>query len=828
MVKSEAGRIGEKSVGSGRGERHPSWRKGLTSRTTHPQRYLRRLAPIPGKGGAREKPSGRCAITLVLLAVVVLVPSFPQTARAEVDPASVQRAIDRGVAYLRKSQNQRGGWNEFGSQSCGLSALCTLALLNCGVEQDDPAIASAMRYLRGFTPQETYSVALQTLVFCQLGSARDVQKIRDNVNWLASKQIRNGERVGGWNYGTIGAGDPSNSQFAVLALGAAKDRGIEVDPAVFQRALGYWVKRQRRGWTYHGGGAPSGSMTCAGIASIVIARSGLQGQSSRIEGDTLRCCGGTDSNNDPVEIGLSWLGNAFSVNRNPGSGSDMTQFYYLYALERVGRLSGRRFIGGHDWYREGAEWLLQQQDGFQGFWGGKGQMGEGNRDVTTSFALLFLSKGKRQVVVSRLKHQGQWQQHPEGLRLLVRQIERDWGRDLTWQTIEGERATLVDLLQTPVLVISGREPLRVSKGLSQRLKDYVEQGGCLFFEADGGDGCGDASGFEQSVQDLCGQWYPEAKLDRLPPSHPIWFARRKVDPTVIGDDFWVYGVQACCRTAIFYVPRSLSCRWQLGDLLQSREENSPAVRRQVEAGFRLGENLIAYATGRDLKEKLESRTVIKANDLPAADRGSIQLAMLSMDAGGNEARRAVPNAATLIGKRLPVPVTAAREPVGFDLEQLQDVPLLWIHGRTDFTFSSEQREVLAQYMANGGMVLGTAICGSQAFNDAFRREIALVLPESPLRALPGDHPALTNSYGGFDLRAVTIRSPAEAAGDGLTRRTGPPVLEFATLDGLACVFYSPLDISCALESQNSVQCPGYATDDAARIVANLLLFGLQQ
>ena len=30
-------------------------------------------------------------------------------------------------------------------------------------------------------------------------------------------------------------------------------------------------------------------------------------------------------------------------------------FYNVYGIERVGRLSGQRFIGDHDWYREGCE-----------------------------------------------------------------------------------------------------------------------------------------------------------------------------------------------------------------------------------------------------------------------------------------------------------------------------------------------------------------------------------------------------------------------------------------------------------------------------------------
>ncbi|MEL7266389.1 MAG: DUF4159 domain-containing protein, partial [Planctomycetota bacterium] len=48
------------------------------------------------------------------------------------------------------------------------------------------------------------------------------------------------------------------------------------------------------------------------------------------------------------------------------------------------------------------------------------------------------------------------------------------------------------------------------------------------------------------------------------------------------------------------------------------------------------------------------------------------------------------------------------------------------------------------------------------------------------------------------------------------------------VEGVASVFLSPLDLSCALESQNSVQCPGYDTTDAAKIAVNLILYAMQQ
>ena len=36
-------------------------------------------------------------------------------------------------------------------------------------------------------------------------------------------------------------------------------------------------------------------------------------------------------------------------------------FYNLYGIERAGRLSGLRFFGAHDWYREGCDWLVKHQ-----------------------------------------------------------------------------------------------------------------------------------------------------------------------------------------------------------------------------------------------------------------------------------------------------------------------------------------------------------------------------------------------------------------------------------------------------------------------------------
>jgi len=784
-------------------------------------------------------------ILLVIVAALVV----PTRSAMAIDAAAVQQAIDRGIAYLRTTQNAQGGWKEYTGQSGGLTALCTLALLTAGVPPDDPAILKSLAYLRKIESSETYSVALQTILYCQLGSPGDLVRIRRNVQWLESEQIGNegGDafRAGGWGYGGgKGGGDPSNAQFALLALDAAEQRGVRVNPRVFELGATYWSSRQTAtgAWSYNGASPPTGSMTCAGIASTVICRGRLAESSSKIENGKIVCCGGDSDDRDAVEAGLEWLGKRFSVQINPGNNGASTLYYYLYALERVGRLTGRRFIGGHDWYREGAARLVAMQDAFQGFWSGVA-FAEDDRNVTTSFALLFLAKGKRQVVIGRLRHGvakaddidpvtgAVWNQHPDASRQLIRRLERNWGKELTWQTVTMDNAKVEDLLQAPLIVVTGREALSFSANEAALLKSYLDQGGSLLFDASAGPGCGPADKFESSVRKWCDQWFPSAPLEPLPPTHPVYFAEGDVKPSLIAPDYQLMGVQACCRTSVFYSPISLTCRWELSDpTSRNQDADVPrAAKDALETSARLGQNLLAYVTGRELKDKLDAPLVIRSLEDDTPSRGANRIARLQIDAGGQDARRALPNFVAIAADRVPLRLEVTPDEVPIDSKVLADQAFLWIHGRTDFSLTEDQRQTLRTYLENGGFILADSICGNVDFAKAFRRELAAIMPGIELQAMPPDHPALTTQFGGFDLRDVTTRTPSRVGG-GLTidRRRGTPQLEFASIDNNASVFFSPLDLSCALESQNSIQCPGYDTNDAARIVINLIAFALQQ
>src|ERR1051325_4150843 len=166
-------------------------------------------------------------VTAVTVVTIVAPPKIfaQQPKERPIDAAQDIAAIDHGVAFLKREQLARGNWPEFTGYDCGVTALCTLALLNSGLTIDDPAVAKAVAFLRGVELDKTYSVSLQTMVLCAAEPKRDMLLIRRNAQWLQSHQIKDGPRKGAWSYPGPG-GDSSNSQFAVLALYEAQRVGV--------------------------------------------------------------------------------------------------------------------------------------------------------------------------------------------------------------------------------------------------------------------------------------------------------------------------------------------------------------------------------------------------------------------------------------------------------------------------------------------------------------------------------------------------------------------------------------------------------------------------
>lgn len=299
---------------------------------------------------------------------------------------AINQSVDRGVQYLLGRQLLDGSWqNKQDTYRNGATALAIYALLSSGLDPRHPAILRGLEYLRTEPSDRTYSTGCELMALAALDDPNVFAWMEERAEDLISWQENNGQ----WAY-PGGHWDLSCTQFAVLGLRAAAQRGVEIPRKVWESAItGTLICQEQMSRKKIGEGAPfiyypghssgwSGTMTSAGISVLAIAKEQLGERLKRT--DLVKV-------NASIESGLLWLGQQFSLAHNPGRPGLSQYYYWLYGVERVGALLDIQMLGNHDWYQEGASYLVEDQEA-DGQW----STPWGERDLATSFALLFLKR----------------------------------------------------------------------------------------------------------------------------------------------------------------------------------------------------------------------------------------------------------------------------------------------------------------------------------------------------------------------------------------------------------------------------------------------------
>ena len=334
----------------------------------------------------------------------------------------VNDAIDHGARGLwdytiKKCQKDR---ENFGDDMTHV--LCALALVHADAHKKIPEFDAALRqFLNSVDPRKTSSRAVyRNALLCMLiqayGDPTFQPKLSEAARWLLESEGADGtwtydaqlpdavfiqslssgalEMVGGEPPGQSGqdvwkrqtpwkevGGDNSCTQFAILGLQAAAASGIKLPPEAWQRALDAARKRhcEDGGWDYGGPGTSYGSMTSAGICVAAIARyqTGLK----------------KDFASDPmIDQAMGWLDRNMVWGKHPKHGNETDYvYYYTYSIERVGRILDTEFIGLHEWYPQGARWLVDHQQP-NGLWAGLSGEEQEDPRLASSFSLLFLTR----------------------------------------------------------------------------------------------------------------------------------------------------------------------------------------------------------------------------------------------------------------------------------------------------------------------------------------------------------------------------------------------------------------------------------------------------
>lgn len=346
--------------------------------------------------------------------------------------ADVNASIDRGVEQLKKMQKEDGNFDPHGDWTAGTTALALYTLLSCGVPRDDPVVAKGLEALAQRDPTRTYETALGLMAaeraWIEPGNVASEEKrgagmpkeLRAWCERAAQRLAVQCPSPGSWGYPNAGNElykmDSSNTQYGALGLRAAARLGIPVDEGTWLGLIRHFrlcrekdaprgqvllfgeregrsaataatiapvVVKNMAGFKYRPHEARVwGSMTCAGIASLSIARDELRRMRSK------KLSAGDDAEIDEmIAGGWAWLSANWALDRHPRHPGGDWRLYWLYSLERAGLLTGVRLVDGRDWYFDGAIELITEQEK-DGGW----KEGGGERTTPTCFALLFLKR----------------------------------------------------------------------------------------------------------------------------------------------------------------------------------------------------------------------------------------------------------------------------------------------------------------------------------------------------------------------------------------------------------------------------------------------------
>jgi hypothetical protein len=185
--------------------------------------------------------------------------------------------------------------------------------------------------------------------------------------------------------GNGSGGDNSNTQFALLALWAARRHDVPTEYALkhaYQRFV--WSQNADGSWgyTFHRKDMNPNTMTCVGLLGLAVGHGALpdapKGGNAKLESPAM-------------QNGLRALGQHIGTpSKDPAAWPAMENLYFLWSVERVAMLCDLKTIGGKDWYGWGAQVLLANQS-LEGWWTG-GQYHGSTPHIDTCFALLFLKR----------------------------------------------------------------------------------------------------------------------------------------------------------------------------------------------------------------------------------------------------------------------------------------------------------------------------------------------------------------------------------------------------------------------------------------------------
>ncbi len=763
----------------------------------------------------------------IAIIAAVLAPSLTCRADGTVNEQSVKQAIDNAVGYLYSIRNKEGVWDDPAKPADfkvaqkggrvrnlmnvnwpGKTALALNALASAG-QQNDPRFKKALKWLMEQDMIGTYGIGMRMELVHRLRSGQTYRHVLKKDRKFLLRSMR-ADKIGTmWQYvpkpGTCfysHIGDFSNTNYGVLGLWAAGNERLEIPGRVWRGLEKTYVGGQSAdgGWGYYHirhrsqNNNSLASMTTAGIASLYLVIDQIHTRRGKL---------GSYRRSDAyksIRRGIKWMENNFSATINTGGYGDLKQFvtYYFYNCERVAQAAGIKYFGTHDWFREMAATLLKAQK-TNGSIPYRTSSNYGGVLVDTSFALLFLAKGSAPVIVNKLRHDGDWDNHLRELAALTGWLAKHSERPANWQVVN-LKVPVEELTDSRILYIAGTKPLKFNEAEREKLKRFVQLGGLLVFHPDTA-----SPAFANSARKLLVDLWPELELTNVNLTrHPLG----KIYLPIKDSRLRVRQLASPTRVLAFVIHGAPAKAWERRMYVEKRDM------------FVLGANLHYFACDRASLKKMPTKLTrfaeIFAKPFPATNR-TITLARIKY--GDNPH---LWNPEPLAFERFSR-LLAAKKKIKCEIkvvtpEQLagSGAKVAHLTGSGDPTFTKQQLDAIRAWIDAGGTLIADQAGGyhkksKNAFDAAFRKIIADWYGQDALRPMFSRHPMLRG------IEKVTYRNVG-----GSRRKKIRPELECVRQGKRAVIIYSIYDLTCGLLDCPNPLVAGASADGAYEILSRLI------
>ncbi|NIA21074.1 MAG: hypothetical protein GWP05_03675 [Anaerolineaceae bacterium] len=328
-------------------------------------------------------------------------------------------AIDKAIAYLRKTQLADGGWAAVAGSdksAMGISSVATLGLLRAGLTTADPMVAKAVNYIIGFAKKDggiydagyrNYTTSISLMILRATGDKKHDQTAARALAFLKELQWDQGEGLGvesndfgGAGYGKHKRPDLSNTQWFVQAV---REAGLKPDDPTLKKAL-IFVSRTQATEEARFIALPDGSFIYSPhgkgeskAAQVVLpsGQKGLKGYGSMTYAGFLSLIyAGLDRNDKRVKAAMGWIRKNWTLEENPEM-AKQGYYYYLMVMGKALRAYGEPVIVDsrgikHQWRKALSAKMISLQKS-DGSWANtQDRWFEDYRPLVTGYALITL------------------------------------------------------------------------------------------------------------------------------------------------------------------------------------------------------------------------------------------------------------------------------------------------------------------------------------------------------------------------------------------------------------------------------------------------------